>query len=53
MNEMNLHGARRYAMQSGTVAAIASQIFMPLAYEYVIQFIMIYLRLVSTSVAAR
>jgi hypothetical protein len=32
---------------------IVSQIFMPLAYKYVIQFIMIYFRLVSTSVAAR
>jgi hypothetical protein len=30
----------------------AGQIFMPLAYDYVIQFIMIYFRLVSTSVAA-
>jgi hypothetical protein len=53
MNEMNLRGARRNAVQSGTVTAIARPICMPLAYKYVIQFIMIYLRLVSTSVVAR
>ena len=35
-------------VQSGTVTAIARPIFMPLAYKYVIQSIMIYLRLVST-----
>jgi hypothetical protein len=51
---MNLHGAA--SPGCGAVQhrhRNVSQIFMPPAYNYVNQFIMIYFRLVSTSVAAK
>jgi hypothetical protein len=47
-NKSSRRGIAADAVQSRIVSATANRIFMPLAYKYVIQFTMNYLRLVST-----